>query len=35
MSVMSPIYLSAIGVMIMTVANIHLIEKSSAKEYIA
>jgi hypothetical protein len=32
---MSPIYLSAIGVLIMTVVNIHLIEKSSAKEYIA
>ncbi|CAK68755.1 unnamed protein product (macronuclear) [Paramecium tetraurelia] len=35
MSVMAPIYVSAIGVLIMSVINIYMIEASSAKEYIA
>jgi len=34
MSIMAPIYVSAVGVLIMSIINIFMIEASSAKEYI-
>lgn len=35
MSVVAPIYVSSIGVLIISILNIFLIEGSSAKEYIS
>jgi hypothetical protein len=35
MSVMAPVYISAISVLAMSIINIFAIEASSAKEYIA